>query len=192
SDTDTTVVSLDSLEGAELDSTLSDSLAPDTGRASLYFPSFRRDRPIASLFARERPFAPRLGSYWRHEIKLDSTGRHYIAREAVGNADVRYPLRLDLPSYREARLARDLQNNWISLIEQQSRMRQQQQSRGLGFNIMVPGGRTSAFSTIFGKPQVDLRVTGQAYIQAGFDYRKSDQQVAYTGRASRTDPTFKQ
>jgi cell surface protein SprA len=58
--------------------------------------------------------------------------------------------------------------------------------------MVVPGGRESAFSTVFGKPQVDLRVNGQADINAGFKYRKSDQQVNVTGNASQLNPDFKQ
>jgi cell surface protein SprA len=41
-------------------------------------------------------------------------------------------------------------------------------------------------------PEVDLRVNGQAMINAGFDYRRSDQQVAFTGSPSQLDPQFKQ
>lgn len=189
-DSDSVAVNRDS---TLTDSTKTDSTAlSDTSRVDKYFRAFKGDRPVAALFDRSRPMMPRMGSFWRHELKLDSTGRYYISRELVGDKDVRFPLRLDYESYRQARLARDMRDNWHSILEQQQRMRNQQQRGGLGFDIVVPGGRQSAFSTIFGKPGVSLRVTGQAYITAGFDYRKSQQQVNLTGRASRTDPTFKQ
>jgi cell surface protein SprA len=85
-----------------------------------------------------------------------------------------------------------MRQNWSTLVEQRERQRQQRRRGGLGFNIVVPGGRQSAFTTIFGKPEVDLRVNGQADIRAGFDYRKSDQQVSVTGKAAQLDPDFKQ
>ncbi len=77
-------------------------------------------------------------------------------------------------------------------MEQRARQRERDGRGGLGFNIVVPGGQQSAFTTIFGQPTVDLRVNGQADIKAGFNYRKSDQQVAVTGRAAQVDPDFKQ
>ena len=133
-----------------------------------------------------------MGAFWSREIELDSTRRHYVVRERVGEGDVRDPLRLDYDAYRRARLTQDLNQSFRELAEQRAIQRQQEGRRGLGVNIVVPGGRQSAFSTIFGKPQVDLRVNGQADILAGFDYRKSDQQIISTGRAGQLDPSFKQ
>ena len=170
----------------------SDSLRADSlVLVRRYLPSWK-DQRSATLFPRQRPFMPGLGPFWNREIELDSTGRYYVARERVGETDVRDPLRLDYDAYRRARLTQDLNQNFRELAEQRALQRQQQGRRGLGVNIVVPGGRQSAFSTIFGKPEVDLRVNGQADIRAGFDYRKSDQQVALTGSASQIDPDFKQ
>ena len=170
----------------------SDSLRADSlVLVRRYLPSWK-DQRSATLFPRQRPFMPGLGPFWNREIELDSTGRYYVARERVGETDVRDPLRLDYDAYRRARLTQDLNQNFRELSEQRALQRQQEGRRGLGVNIVVPGGRQSAFSTIFGKPEVDLRVNGQADIRAGFDYRKSDQQVALTGSASQIDPDFKQ
>lgn len=179
------------LGSARSDSTRADSVRSDSARVARYLPSWRGSR-TATLFPRRRPLMPEPGPFWNREIVLDSTGRSYTLRERVGEGDVRYPLRLDYDAYRQARLTQDLNQNFRELAEQRAIQRQQQGRRGLGVNIVVPGGRQSAFSTIFGKPEVDLRVNGQADIRAGFNYRKSDQQVAITGRASQTDPDFKQ
>jgi cell surface protein SprA len=134
----------------------------------------------------------RLGMYWQHQLTLDTLSGRYVARELVGGQDVRYPLTMDLETYRLYRLREDVDDNWRSLREQRARARGQQRRGGLGFNIVVPGGQQSAFTTIFGRPEVDLRVNGQAMVNAGFDYRKSDQQIALTGSASQLDPQFKQ
>ena len=164
-----------------------------TPRADFYLPSRPSDTWTASpIQRRQRPFFPRLGSYWTHEVELDSTEQRFTVREYVGDTPVRYPLTLDYERYRQIRLNSDLEQSWVELIDTRQRQRQNQSRGGLGFNIVVPGGQQSAFTTIFGKPEVDLRVNGQADIMAGFDYRKSDQQISVTGKSSQLDPDFKQ
>ncbi|NBC16437.1 MAG: cell surface protein SprA [Bacteroidetes bacterium] len=210
SDSDSTVVDLDQVAPADsdsvataLDSLRADSLAradddsitaADTAyRAQRYVPGFRPDAPAASLFPRERrPLSTPLGSYWQHSLQLDSTGTAYIARETVAGGDVRYPIQVDRETYLREKRNQAIRKNWTAAAEQRARQRQQRDRAGLGVNISVPGGRQTAFSTIFGEPTVDLRVTGQADIRAGFDYRKSDQQALLTGNASQVDPDFKQ
>ena len=184
----------DSLADSLADSLLADSLAlPDTGLAPRYLPGWNRDRwTAAPLQRRTRPLSPRLGNYWRHEILLDSTRQVYVARERVADEDVRYPLEMDLSTYRRVRLDEDMEAAWYELAEQRALQRANRSRGGFGFNIVVPGGQQSAFTTIFGKPEVDLRVNGQADIRAGFDYRKSDLQASITGRDSQIDPDFKQ
>lgn len=193
-DSDSVAVALsDSLLG---DSALADTSAVDTLEASLadyYLPSRPRDSWLASPTQRKRrPFHPRIGNYWKHEVALDSTEDSFTIRESVGDIPVRDPLSLTYQEYRQHRLENSLNQGWRDVMVQRQRQRQHQQRGGLGFNIVVPGGQQSAFTTIFGKPTVDLRVNGQADIKAGFNYRKSDQQVAVTGRAAQTDPDFKQ
>ena len=151
------------------------------------------EAPAPSLLPRRQlPLMPELGSYWSHQVRLDSTETAYTASEQVGEQVVRAPMEVGYDTYRRQRMEAGLQSNWRDLIVQHERQRQRERGRGgLGVNIAVPGGRTSAFSTIFGKPQVDLRVNGQAQISAGFDYYSSDQQ-ALVGRSQRVDPRFKQ
>ncbi len=195
---DTITADTTSADMAVADSVRSDALseagAADSSLVDRYLGSLRRDGRSASLFQRKtRPFSARLSGYWKHEVALDSASGRYVARETVGGEDVRDRVSLDFERYRRERLRRDVTDAWYTLAERSAQQRANQRRGGLGVNIVVPGGRQSAFSTIFGKPEVDLRVTGQAYIQAGFDRRKSDQQAALTGGSgARTDPTFKQ
>ena len=160
-------------------------------RAARYLPRLgdRRPRTAKLLPERHRFLGEGLGS--SYEITADSLGTTYTARTRVGERDVRAPLTVDRDAYLRARRHRDLEANWRDLTEELGQ-RQQQTRGGLGVNIAVPGGRSSAFSTLFGSPEVDLRVTGLADIQAGFDYRKSEQQVVATGSPSRLDPDFRQ
>ena len=187
---DTLTAASDTLAAPADSLAASDTL--DLRRSFYYFPGSRRDRHAASpLQRRRRALSPNLGAYWNHEVALDSTGNTYVARETVGGHDVRFPLQMDLKTYRRIRLREDMHEGWRTLAERQS-----QRARGtnnpFGFNIVIPGGRESAFSTIFGKNEVDLRVSGQADINAGFDYRKSEQQAAVFGQAGQVDPLFKQ
>jgi cell surface protein SprA len=99
-------------------------------------------------------------------------------------------MRLSSEVYRQESYQANLRENWQSLIEQ--RRQQRNQRGGVGVSMTVPGGQESTFTTVFGKPQVDLRVNGQADVNAGFQYSKNDQQGARTGNATQLDPDFKQ
>ncbi|GAB5518300.1 MAG: hypothetical protein RhofKO_05510 [Rhodothermales bacterium] len=188
------------LDSLTLDSLRLDSLAADTTDSTFYAPRAlnylnrpRLDRRSALLFPRgERAFTPKLGGYWEHQVELDSNDQVVRIREQVGENDVRYPIELDYESYRRQRFQEDTRSNWQELVVQRARQQRNRNRGGLGFNIVVPGGRNSAFTTIFGTNEVDLRVNGQANINAGFNYRDSDQQVAVTGRSRQIDPDFKQ
>ena len=160
------------------------SAVADTGRASFYLPSSPLRAPPA-LFAPSRPFLSPTERSARPDIQLADSGRGYQIRSTSDGAR----MRLGAATYRRERFQANLRSSWQQLAEQ----RQQQRDRGgLGVNVVVPGGRESAFSTIFGKPQVDLRINGQADINAGFNYRQSDRQGAITGDDSQIDPDFKQ
>jgi cell surface protein SprA len=193
-DTDSVAIDTLDIDTLDVDSLLVDSLfVPDSALVWDYIPAFKRDAWSAEVSPRDRlVMSPSLGRWWRYDIEFDTLATTYTAREQVGEWDARYPVELSYEEYRAARLDRDLDENWRELILQRERQEQQRRRGGLGFNIVVPGGRQSAFRTIFGANEVDLRVNGTADIHAGFDYRKSDQQVSITGKPSQLDPEFKQ
>jgi cell surface protein SprA len=203
-DTDSVAVDTLGLDSLALDSLLSDTLGvdslvvdslwlPDSALVFRYVPAFKGDIRTARLAPQDRlPFSPSLGRYWQYKVEFDTTALTYTTKEQVSQEDVRFPVELDYAAYKSARLRKDLDQNWQELILQRSREQERKRRGGLGFNIVVPGGRQSAFSTIFGTSDVDLRVNGTADIRAGFDYRKSDQQVSITGKPSQLDPEFKQ
>ena len=205
-DTDSVAVDTLGLDSLMIDSLLTNTLLtdtlgvvvdslwlPDSALVFKYVPAFKGDIKTARLAPQNRlPFSPPLGRFWQYKVVFDTTALTYTAHEQVGQEDVRFPVELDYAGYRSARLDKDLKQNWQQMILQRSREQERKRRGGLGFNIVVPGGRQSAFSTIFGTSDVDLRVNGTADIQAGFDYRKSDQQVSITGKPSQLDPEFKQ
>ena len=182
-------------DSVAVDLTRLDSLDADTTRlARKYLARYSDPHRYAALFPRERrPLTTKLGAAWRHEVELDSTEMRYVVRERVGENDVRIPIELTLEEYRARRLESSTTTTFRRLAEQNAQRRRQEQGRGgFGFNFNVPGGRESAFSTIFGTTDIDLRVNGQANINAGFNIRKSDQQTAITGRETQVDPEFRQ
>ncbi len=175
------------------DTTEADSVAQAAVDTTIYVPRYVDPllrRRMRSPFRRTSPFlSPRPDPWANYDVTLDSTSNGYRARR-FSDAGLDEPMTIDSTTYRRTRLQSNIASNWRTLAGQRNRRRNAQS--GLGVNIVVPGGRQSAFSTIFGKPQVDLRVNGQADIDAGFDYRKSDQQVSITGDASQIDPDFEQ
>lgn len=158
----------------------------DTGRVARYLPS--TPRRTGGLYESRSPLlGPHPPSGPDRSVSLDSTDLDYVRD---GGASTDGPMRIGADIYRRESYRANLRENWVSLVEQ----RQQQRGGrgGIGVNMTVPGGRASTFTTIFGKPEVDLRVNGQADINAGFRYSKNDQQGQRTGDATQLDPDFKQ
>lgn len=158
---------------------------PDTGLVDRYLPSTRRRSE--GVFAGGSPFLGPYSSVRDRSVSLDSTTYQYRVR---GDAFPSGPMRLDPDVFQRETYRTNLRENWTRLVEQRQQQRSQQ--GGLGVSMEVPGGRESTFTTIFGQPQVDLRVNGQADINAGFEYSKNDRQGATTGDATQLDPSFKQ
>jgi cell surface protein SprA len=171
----------DTLEGALA------SAPADTGLVGRYVRSTPRRR-TGRLFPRPSPLlGPRTGPAPDRSVSLDSTTLDYTLDEHPAVAG---RMRLDREVYQRESYEANLRENWTSLVEQ--RQQQRNQRGGFGVSMTVPGGRESAFTTIFGKPQVDLRVNGQADVNAGFKYSNNDRQGARTGDATQIDPSFKQ
>lgn len=81
--------------------------------------------------------------------------------------------------------------NWGQLIEESKRVADRQ--RGLlDFSLEIPGGSQSAFTTIFGKPEVNLRVNGVAQMNVGASVQQSEDPMLPPDQQTRVDPTFEQ
>ena len=171
---------------------LVDSVAGDTNvRVDRYLSGLRRPSYTASMLRPERlGFGAGPVPSWRHDVSLDTARYDYTARMQVQNHDIRYPVTLTRPQYRQYRLDVGLKRNWRELVQARRNRQNLQRRGGLGFGITIPGGRQSGFTTIFGKNEVNLRVTGSADIRPGFVYNKSEQQISL-GQGSRLDPSFK-
>ncbi|MEX0858061.1 MAG: cell surface protein SprA [Balneolaceae bacterium] len=68
-----------------------------------------------------------------------------------------------------------------------------EQGRGLlDFRLNVPGGESSVFTTIFGKPEVNLRVNGSANMNVGVSIQNIDDPQLTPDLQRRIDPLFNQ
>lgn len=83
------------------------------------------------------------------------------------------------------------EQNWSMLIRE-ARQREGTGRGLLDFSLQIPGGRQSAFTTIFGKPEVNLRVNGVAQMNVGASVQKSEDPSLPPDQQTRVDPTFDQ
>lgn len=84
-----------------------------------------------------------------------------------------------------------MRQNWSQLIRE-ARQRQDIQRGLLDFSLAIPGGRESAFTTIFGTPEVNLRVNGVASMNIGASIQRSEDPSLPPDQQTRIDPTFEQ
>ena len=84
-----------------------------------------------------------------------------------------------------------IRSNWAQL-NQESRQQESRRRGLLDFNIAVPGGSQSAFTTIFGRPEVNLRVNGVAQMNVGASIQQSEDPSLPPDQQTRIDPTFDQ
>ena len=183
-DTDTVAVARDS---AVIDTTEADS----TARARYLLPALPHDNYYA--VPTERLIPSILGGRLRQrqqQILLDSSALRYTVRETIGGEDIRTPIEIPLEAYLLAQREANLQDGFRQLAA--SRLDRQQRREGVGFNIDIPGGNQSAFRTIFGKNEVDLRVTGNSTLDLGLGYDQNALQQARTGNDGTFAPDFGQ
>lgn len=167
-----------------------DTTGPDTSRVARYLTPFYQQPPFARRPG-EVGLLGRVGDSYRREVLFDTLSQRYRISERVGGRDVRVPYSLSLDSFQALRFDEAVQVGFRDLAAQRARQAASRRSQGLLASIQIPGGRQSAFSTIFGKNEVSLRVTGNADVTAGFNYRTS-QQSALTGRPYSLNPEFQQ
>lgn len=101
------------------------------------------------------------------------------------------PAVFDFDTFAKSRLSASTHENWKKLV-QESQRRNETQRGLLDFKVNIPGGQRSAFTTIFGKPEVNLRVTGQANMNIGASIQDTRDPAVPPDQQKRIDPTFEQ
>jgi cell surface protein SprA len=102
-----------------------------------------------------------------------------------------FPSAMDFSTYSLEKRKDALRENW-SLLIRESQLEQTAQRGLLDFSLTIPGGRESAFTTIFGSPEVNLRVNGLANMNVGVSIQKSEDPSLPPDQQTRIDPTFDQ
>ena len=125
-----------------------------------------------------------------YETSWDST-ENYTIRHRIDGIDVDMPQVFNFDQFiREKQRQNELQirRNLIDDYKEQD-----QQNRGLlDFSLQIPGGQSSVFTTIFGKPEVNLRVNGSANMNVGVSIQNIDDPTIEPDLQRRIDPTFNQ
>jgi len=115
----------------------------------------------------------------------------YEVVKTIHGFESAYPSIYTFDNYKLASRKNDVPENWRNLIEEAEASTGT--DRGLlDFRINVPGGRESAFSTLFGKPEVNLRVNGVASMNVGASIQNTNDPSLPPDQQTRIDPTFNQ
>lgn len=124
------------------------------------------------------------------EVSWDSVGTFKIQLKQHG-FDILPPTVVDFETYR--RLKKEQQKLQIrEELVKESKAQQDERKGLLDFSINVPGGENSAFTTIFGTNEVNLRVNGSANMTVGASVQKTDDGTLSPDLRTRVDPTFNQ
>lgn len=123
-------------------------------------------------------------------VQRDSLGRYHSQR-LLYKMPVALPYVMNFDEYAQRNQQRSIRENWAKLIDE--KLASEQQQKGLlNFNINVPGGEESAFTTIFGKPEVNLRINGTANMNVGASIETTENPNIPQDQQTQVDPTFEQ
>jgi cell surface protein SprA len=124
------------------------------------------------------------------EIYRRPDGGFFIERK-IGGKRSGVPSSMTFEDYADEHRKHAVKSNWAQLIFE-SRQREERDRGLLDFSLAIPGGRESAFTTIFGRPEVNLRVNGVAQMNVGASVQRSEDPSLPPDQQTRVDPTFDQ
>lgn len=125
-----------------------------------------------------------------NQVLLDSTGTYRSQRFLYG-LPVAYPYPMSFGEYAERSRLHSVEQNWQQLIDEYE-ISPDERKGLLDFQFDIPGSDKSAFSTIFGKNEVNLQVNGTANLNLGASIQKTDNPAVPTDQRTQIDPTFNQ
>lgn len=164
---------------------------PDSALAGIKFYHSFDNRTVSKFKGRRVPKIYRLlSNEFGSKITWDSTSTYQL-QETISGTSVLAPLVLTFEDYSAERL--QMHQRDLSLLLIQEGRKDEEQGRGLlDFSLRIPGGENSAFTTIFGKPEVNLRVNGSANMNVGASIQKVEDPAIPEDQQKRIDPTFNQ
>ncbi len=115
----------------------------------------------------------------------------YTVQHKIGGYDSGIPKYFSFSEYATEKRQQQVKEIRYNLIEE-GRKEKQQEKGLLDFSLQIPGGQSSVFTTIFGKPEVNLRVNGSANMNVGVSIQNIDDPTIEPDLQRRIDPTFNQ
>lgn len=115
----------------------------------------------------------------------------FRARQQIQGIETGLPGIYSFEEYAGFSKRNHLYTNWRELIRE-SEQRDQGQRGLLDFRVAIPGGRESAFTSIFGEPEVNLRVNGVANMNVGASIQHTADPSLPEDQQRRIDPLFDQ
>lgn len=126
----------------------------------------------------------------RYITTWDSADTYTVQRKIDG-IDVAIPRVMNFDQFAQSKKDNQKEQLRAQLIREG--MNEVRQGRGLlDFSLQIPGGQSSVFTTIFGKPEVNLRVNGSANMNVGVSIQNTDDPTLDENLQRRIDPTFNQ
>lgn len=166
-----------------------DSVRVDSVASGL--PSAPDDPPFSEPYPDHRSmFFHLTSSQERTVVDRDTTGR-YISRRLLFDIPLAAPYIMTQEEYSALTREHYVRENWNTLISEYES--DDEDSEGLlDFRFDVPGGDASAFSTIFGRPEVNLSVNGTADMNLGAFIQTTENPEIPPDQQTQIDPTFDQ
>ncbi len=126
------------------------------------------------------------------EIRIERTpANEYFVQKYISGYRSGAPSFYNFEQFSQKNLENAKQNNWRQLALE-ARQREDRRRGLLDFRLSIPGGEESAFTTIFGSPEVNLRVNGVATMNVGASIQNTEDISLPEDQRSRVDPTFDQ
>jgi len=154
-------------------------------------PVFLPPWPVSFPFPEQRSklFYIDLPEY-RTTVLRDSLD-NYVSLRTIGAIPVTVPYTMSFEEYARRSYENAKKENWEMLVQEFENTRGERRNL-LDFRFDVPGGRESTFTTIFGKPEVNLRVNGTANMNLGASIQKTENPEIPPDQQTQIDPTFDQ
>ncbi|HEX6981910.1 MAG TPA: cell surface protein SprA [Balneolaceae bacterium] len=122
-------------------------------------------------------------------IQRNSSGMYHSQR-LLFSMPVALPYVMNLDEYARRNMQHAVQENWQMLIRERQSVKQEDGL--LDFKLDIPGGEESTFTSIFGKPEVNLRINGTANMSVGASIQKVENPSIPEDQQKQIDPTFGQ
>ncbi len=181
---------LESEQEPETEQDVEDEKVTATRDTTTVLPMPRTTR-AATPFFRPLPGVLQItSSQDRTEVERDSLGNFRVTRE-IGGRQAAFPVTYTFEQYAAKHKSFTKRSNFKQLILEEERRRDTRRGM-LDFRITIPGGQRSAFTTIFGRPEVNLRVTGSANMNIGVSITETEDPALPADQRKRVDPRFDQ